>query len=373
MKALQIATGFDFSSLYKNLFKEMVDQNIDIEVNVPRKKIDDSPEINTSEFNYKMIISKEITRLDQLLYFPRIKKVAKQIEKSHDVNTFDVMHAHSLLSDGGIAYELYKKHKIPYIVAVRDTDINKYFKFAKHLKPQAFNILKHAQNVVFLSKSYKDLMYEKYFPQASDDLIEKSVVIPNGIDNFWHSNRQNVDKHFEDSDINLIFVGKLTERKNPYMVIEVNRLLQEMGYKSTVQFVGSGDLESNLKDAVKDDDSIQLLGQLNDKKELWYLYKNKDALVVPSFTETFGLVYAEALSTGTPVIYTRNQGFDGIYEEGEVGYSVDPNDAKEIVGAILKIKDNRDRMSKNALEASKAFNWEDIVNQYSDLYEKSRN
>jgi len=44
---------------------------------------------------------------------------------------------------------------------------------------------------------------------------------------------------------------------------------------------------------------------------------------MPSITETFGLVYAEALSQGLPVLYTRGQGFDRQFEEGEVGYAVD--------------------------------------------------
>lgn len=373
MKALQIATGFDFSSLYKNLFKEMVNQDIQLEVHVPRKKIDNSPMINTSSFDYKMVISKEINRVDQLLYFPRIKKAARQIEKNHDLLTFDIIHAHSLLSDGGIAYELYKKHNIPYIVAVRDTDMNKYFKYAKHLRPQAYKILKNAQNVVFLSKAYKNLMYEKYFTKDNQDLIKKSVVIPNGIDDFWHNKRKNVAKTFSDKDIHLIFVGKLTERKNPYKVIEVQRLLEEKGYTTYLQFIGTGNLESELQETIKDDKNIELIGQVSDKQQLWNLYKNKDALVVPSFTETFGLVYAESLSTGTPVVFTRGQGFDGIFEEGEVGYSVNPDNTQEIAEAILKIKEDNKRMSKKGLEASKLFNWKDIVSQYSKLYMMAKN
>src|SRR5699024_4445574 len=170
----------------------------------------------------KIKISKKINKFDQHLYFPRIKKAVREIEGSHDVNSFNITHAHSLLSDGGISYELYKRYNLPYIVAVRATDINKYFKYAKHLKPQALRILKNAQNIIFLSKAYKDLMYEKYFTKDNDDLIKKSLVIPNGIDTFWHENRQYAKKRFDDKRINIISVGKLTERKNPQMVIKAN-------------------------------------------------------------------------------------------------------------------------------------------------------
>ena len=369
MKALQVATGFDFSSVYQNLFQEMVNQNIEIEVHVPRKKSDDLPKIDPSAFDYKIKISKKINKFDQLLYFPRIKKAVREIEGSHDVNSFNITHAHSLLSDGGISYELYKRYNIPYIVAVRATDINKYFKYAKHLKPQAFKILKNAQNIIFLSKAYKDLMYEKYFTEDNEDLIEKSLVIPNGIDNFWHENRKYAQKNWDDSSINIISVGKLIERKNPFMVIKAQRLLTKQGFDTHLQFVGTGELEEKIKEEIKNDSNIELLGQINDKQKLWELYRDKDVLLVPSFTETFGLVYAEAMSTGTPVIYTRGQGFDGVFEEGEVGYSVDPNSEEEIVEAVKKIKEKNKIISNNALKGSKQFNWTDIVREYSLLYD----
>lgn len=369
MKVLQVATGFDFSSVYKKLFQEMTNQSIDIEVHVPRKKSDSSSTIDPTIFDYKIKISKEINKIDQLLYYPRIKKAVAEIEKHHEIDTFNMSHAHSLLSDGGISYELYRRYNLPYIVAVRATDINKYFKYAKHLKPQALRILKNAQNIIFLSKTYKALMYEKYFTRDNEDLIEKSLVIPNGIDDFWHENRQCVKKRFDDKRMNIISVGKLTERKNPHMVIKANRLLTEQGFDTHLQFVGTGNLEDMVREEIKNDSNIELLGQINEKQKLWELYTDKDVLLVPSFAETFGLVYAEAMSTGTPVVYTRGQGFDGVFEEGEVGYSVDPNDVDEIVDVIKKIKNNREEISQNALEGSKRFNWKDIVEEYSTLYD----
>ena len=38
------------------------------------------------------------------------------------------------------------------------------------------------------------------------------------------------------------------------------------------------------------------------------IYRENDIYVMPSIIETFGLVYAEAMSQGLPVIYTRGQG-----------------------------------------------------------------
>src|SRR5699024_1507257 len=108
------------------------------------------------------------------------------------------------------------------------------------------------------------------------------------------------------------------------------------------------------------------------KDELLKYYADSDILVVPSYIETFGLVYAEAMSTGTPVIYTKGEGFDGVFRNGEVGYAVNPDEKNEISQAILNIKENYDEISKNAKEGSKRFNWPDIVRLYHTIYDKKK-
>jgi len=58
------------------------------------------------------------------------------------------------------------------------------------------------------------------------------------------------------------------------------------------------------------------------------------------------------MSQGLPVIYTRGQGFDGQFSEGEVGYSVDPNSPDEIASKIKAVLGDYERLSKRALEAA---------------------
>ena len=73
------------------------------------------------------------------------------------------------------------------------------------------------------------------------------------------------------------------------------------------------------------------------KDELLKEYRLNDIFVMPSKTETFGLVYAEAMSQGMPIIYTKNQGFDGQFCEGYVGYHVKYNDYRYIAKKISRI------------------------------------
>lgn len=97
---------------------------------------------------------------------------------------------------------------------------------------------------------------------------------------------------------------------------------------------------------------------------------NCDIFVMPSHRETFGLVYIEAMSRGLPVVYTKGQGIDGFFEEGEIGYPVDPAETNAIVTAIENIIMNYSNISKNCIVNSKAFNWSSVSNEYIKLYNK---
>lgn len=89
---------------------------------------------------------------------------------------------------------------------------------------------------------------------------------------------------------------------------------------------------------------------------------------MPSKFETFGLVYVEAMTQGTPVIYTRGQGFDGFFEEGTVGYSVDGEDILEMKERIFDIINNYSKISENCINFSNLFSEDEINKRYVSVY-----
>ena len=104
------------------------------------------------------------------------------------------------------------------------------------------------------------------------------------------------------------------------------------------------------------------------KEELIDYYRDADIFVMPSLTETFGLVYAEAMSQGLPVIYTRGQGFDGQFEEGVVGYHTDSSSTEELISAIKNIVDNYEKISADCTDSAGKFDWKAITAKYADIY-----
>ena len=89
---------------------------------------------------------------------------------------------------------------------------------------------------------------------------------------------------------------------------------------------------------------------------------------MPSKHETFGLVYAEAISQGLPIIYTREQGFDGQFKEGEVAYSVQYDSAEEIAEKIELIIKDYETVSKTCIERVNRFDWNKIADKYLKIY-----
>ena len=93
---------------------------------------------------------------------------------------------------------------------------------------------------------------------------------------------------------------------------------------------------------------------------------------MPSFHESFGLVYAEAMSQGLPVVYTKGQGFDGQFAEGEVGYHAAADSAEDIAEKILLITEQYAQMSARCFERSRKFDWNLIAARYAQLYTELR-
>jgi len=295
--------------------------------------------------------------------------ILKDIKKKVNVDQFDCMHAHSLFSNGYIAYKLNQKYNVPYIVAVRNTDIYTFFKTMFHLRKIGFKILKNASYVVFLSQSYKEFLIDDYIPNSlTNNISKKCIVIPSGIDKFWFNNLRLTKKILNKKEICLLHVGDISKGKNLISTVKAIELLIQQGY--IIKYTAVGKIRN--KDIFSEIEKKTYFNYIErvKKEELLDIYKQNDILVVPSITETFGLVYPEAMSQGLPVIYTRGQGFDKHFEEGVIGYSVQANNPEEIAQRILDIVNNYELISKNCIEKVLKFQWDDIGLQYKKLYEK---
>lgn len=314
-------------------------------------------------------VSNCFNKNDRFIFNYKQGKILNSINNNYDLYKFDLIHAHTVFTDGNCAYELSLKYAIPYIVAVRNTDLNDFFKYRINLRNRGLKILRNASAIVFLSESYKKELFNKYVPDRyKNQLKEKSIVIPNGIDQFWLDNKYLNRGSLNRKDFSIVYAGVINNNKNLLCTARAINTLNEHGFDIRYNVVGSV-LDKSYYKKLMSFPFVSYTRKLS-KEELLSIYRNNDIFVMPSKKESFGLVYAEAMTQGLPIIYSKGQGFDGQFDDGVVGYAVDSKNYLDLTNRLKLIIENYQTISSNCVKLSDKFSWDDICLRYLNLYLK---
>lgn len=117
---------------------------------------------------------------------------------------------------------------------------------------------------------------------------------------------------------------------------------------------------------------IVFTGEIRDKEELSALYKRAKIFVLPSRSESFGIVLLEAASNGDFLVTTTGvpAGRD-IYNDGKYGFIVPPDDPVMLSGAFVRLMNSKadwnSRASEIADYAWHDFRWEPIVSRLNEV------
>lgn len=359
-KVIHICNGYLDTKLYSELINRLESRDI---INYIYIFCNKNKNILYKNLGKNIIIDKSFNYVERIIYWYKQRKIFKRFYEKFKNEEIDLIHAHTVFSNGDIAYRIKKKNKIPYVVAVRNTDINLFFKYIFFLRRHGINILKNADKVIFLSSAYKEEFFKRYVKKELREELEKKIhILPNGIDDFWLKNK-NLNKKNLGKKIRLIQVGDINKNKNIVTTIKVCKELIKKGFDIELKIIG----RLYLSPKVLEENFIKYISFCR-KEELLRYYRESDIFILPSKYETFGLVYAEALSQGLPIIYTRGQGFDRQIPDGEVGYSIIYNDVDEIVKKIEKIIKNYEYYSSNIERYLEKFSWGKISEEYIKIY-----
>lgn len=365
-KTLQLCSYYMGTPLYQNLFDELTALGFDHDIVYYAA----TNAMKPPENRHNLISSHAYRPGERLFFKTRHRKVYDDLLVKLNLEDYNLSHAHSLVSNGYLAYRLKQEFGIPYIVAVRNADIYTIFRYLRHLIPVGRKVMMEAERVVFLSPAYRQQVISRYVPvHARDEVWRRSVVIPNGIDRFYFDHPP--AKTARSEVLRLAYVGRIDDpNKNVRTIIKACDLLVAAGRK--LELTLAGRLRGRWPGLTfPRRDYLRMVGP-QPKEGVRQVLDEADIFVMPSKHETFGLVYAEALSQATPVIYTRGQGFDGHLPDGEVGYSVAYNDPIELARNIELIAQNWETLSANALAASQRFAWSKIALRYAEIYRSCR-
>ena len=109
------------------------------------------------------------------------------------------------------------------------------------------------------------------------------------------------------------------------------------------------------------------MGSISGQDKVDFL-ANADLFVLPSHTENFGIVYAESLAAGTPIVASKNTPWAEV-ENADCGKWVS-NSVDEVATAISEmLQKDRDKMRKNSREMAKKYDWINIAIQFKEVFE----
>lgn len=368
MRVLHIANDFANSKVHANLCRELDARGIEQEVYCPVRT---QKEIGGNFFEgerTKIHYSFCIKSWYKFVYHHKARQLYRDLKRHVDLSRIDLIHASTMFSDGALAYKAFKEFGIPYIVAVRDTDLNDFIRLLKHTYSYGRKILLNAQKVIFISAALQKNFEASGFARPVLESVKKRFLLqPNGIEDYWlqHIKRERNLSH------NVLYIGSFVPRKNVPRIIEVIVALkkEEALHDVRLTIVGGGlDERGQVARLIAEhSECIEFIGKIYDKKKLAEVMKDHTVFVMPSIYETFGLVYLEALSQNLPVLYSKGQGIDGLVDE-TVGIGVNPKSTEEIKQALRTMLLNPSQYRNESIDF-KRFAWKDIAQTYVNIYQ----
>lgn len=171
----------------------------------------------------------------------------------------------------------------------------------------------------------------------------------------------------------IVYVGRIAEEKN---ISEIIALFSEMIKKVKnikLLIVGGGPYLEELKLKVKDEklsNQVIFTGMVK-PEDVYKYYKTGDVFVTASTSETQGLTYIEALSSGCPIVCKYDKCIDGVILQGINGFSYrEPKEFSQYVLNILSDEELRKRLSKEAEEGAHKYSSEVFAENVLNVYKK---
>jgi D-inositol-3-phosphate glycosyltransferase len=179
------------------------------------------------------------------------------------------------------------------------------------------------------------------------------------------------------------FVGRIQPHKGPEVLIRATSELVKhsplLRHKLVVNVMGGASgANTDEVDRLKElttwlgiDDVVRFEPPVA-RQDLAQWYRAADLVVVPSYSESFGLVALEAQACGTPVVATAVGGLRTAVADGISGVLVDGHDPKawsSVIARLLQEPQRRVLLSMGAIEHASHFGWDTTARGTLDIYD----
>ena len=116
--------------------------------------------------------------------------------------------------------------------------------------------------------------------------------------------------------------------------------------------------------------NIQFLGKIS-REEVMSLLEKSHIFALPSVDETFGLVYLEAAAKNNAAICHRNEGVDGLFDDGkEMMFCEGYDEFKTMLNRLIENPEEVENLGNKGKMKAKSYTWEHVQSLYMEIYKK---
>ena len=302
---------------------------------------------------------------------------------------YDVIHSHYWLS-GKVAMPAAKELKIPLVHTMHTMARVKNLNLAEGESPEPMiRVQGETQVVAAASALIANTDAEAASLVSLYDACPDTVhVVAPGVDLFTFTPGQSRSAARESlgllpDSLIVSFVGRIQPHKGPEVLIRATSELVKHSPQLRPRLIvniigGASGANTEEVDRLKDctqwlriDDVVRFAPPVS-RAELPQWYRASDLVVVPSYSESFGLVALEAQACGTPVVATAVGGLRTAVADGISGVLVDGHDPKawsSVITRLLQEPQRRVLLSMGAIEHASHFGWDGTARGTLDIYD----
>jgi glycosyltransferase involved in cell wall biosynthesis len=289
---------------------------------------------------------------------------------------FDVVHVFWPIPHGLIGIAAKKAAGVPLVSTFFGVELTWLKSQLSFLAPLLRWIVRSSDAVTALS-SYTAGQLRELVPGATAEIVPFGAAIEDP-GSLPRSTAPRPDTPFD-----ILFVGRLVERKGVHVLLEAASLLRSRGREVVVNIVGDGPERPRLeRDATRLGirASVRFHGLVS-SQSLDSRMAVCDVLALPAVvdakgdTEGLGVVLIEALLHGKPVIASGIGGIVDIVQDGDTGLLVPPNDPAALAQGLERLMSDSAWASSMAMRGQgfvrARFSWDGIIERLKHLYEEA--
>ncbi|MGB2137970.1 MAG: N-acetyl-alpha-D-glucosaminyl L-malate synthase BshA [Flavobacteriales bacterium] len=283
----------------------------------------------------------------------------------------DILHVHYAIPHASAAFsaqQILKTRNIdlPFITTLHGTDITLLGK-DKSFQPVIEFAINQSDAVTAVSESLKEDTYQFF------DIKKDIEVIPNFIDPSLYRFAEDIELRAQFAEKDEVIITHISNFRKVKRVDDVIRIFEGVQQQLSAKLLMVGDgpelhQVKNLARVLGISDKVFFLGK---SKRIEQITSISDVFLLPSETESFGLVALEAMASGVAVVSSNVGGLPEVNKDGVTGFLNEVGDIEGMITSVLTIlkdKDTLARFKTNALEHSQKFELNKIVPVYENLY-----